>query len=476
MPATPTPRSYSSSLARARPRSRVLVLLVVAAGWICAPGCDQRVPPLPDTKVEELSQGSARTYLNEMQRWGHSLANREVREARAGTLRTIISELNEAIANDPKCPLLYSKKADILLEMSPDDPTVLDQAAELYQKSYGNDCVRAWVPGMIGMAEVYYRKAKREPEKWEQYKELAKACVEPAWAHMNFLEAHNDKPPRPKPSFFAGLFGGGGDLEPPKTRPGDPEYADEERYGILMDLLYADDAWRIDNDAVLIGSSFADKALNDSGSPLVRRLRGKLQAQKCRWFVGPGGVAADPRGAFETAIKWDKNSFDLSMELARQYRELGDLPGGTQENYTTAIEFLNRWADLGKMSNAMLQMHKPLHQELMRSWVGIASKVDPQAEPGASNYRQAIKNADACYMLLSAIDPRDAQTETIQAWSMLIRGKYAHDGAMLDRVIDKTNLAMTLPGADKEEIQTIRTLARQLLSDLAGANRREDSK
>lgn len=430
--------------------------------------CDGKpVPYRPDTMVEKISDGSAAAYLQGMRAWGVSIVNHEVRDARARTLRAIIASLDEAIVNDPRCPLLYSKKADLLLELNPDDPATLDQAESLYQRSFGDGGVRAWIPGMLGMADVWYRRALRDPTKWSEYEERAKACVLPGWLHMNALERHNDKPPKANTGLFAGLFGAGAAAEPEKQRPGDPVYDQEARYGMLMDLLYADDAWRIDNEAVLLGASVADAALNNGGSPLVRRLRGRLQAEKCRWFIGPSGVSPDPRAALETALKWDRDSFALSMAMGRQFRVLGDSAHGTMEDYTHAAAYLRRWAEPSLNANAMLQAYKPLLQELMRVCVGMANRIERGIDPDGSAYDAALKGAGAYYARLTRIDDHDAQTETIRAWSLLVQGVRGGDAKVLQSAIVQADVALTMQDPPREEIETVQRTAREAISRLA---------
>lgn len=447
-------------------KSIALALLAAASIGLC--GCKGEViPRLPSTPVRELSKGAARGYLESMNSWGVGIANAERGEARRGTLERILARLEAASTTDETNPLLMSKRADILLEMNPTDEATLDRAARLYERSFSTEGVRAWVPGMIGLSEVLYRRALRDPSRWDEYMAQARACVEPAWQHISALEREKGfEPPRPA-GLFDGLFGGGNRQPKEEVRPGDPSIPKDQRYSILMDFFYAEDAWRLDNPSVLVGESVADGALNaENGSPLMRRLRARLQFQKDRWILGPNQLAADPRKAFGNTREWSRDCFEVEFEIARQYRLLADARGQF-EDYTTAIAFLQPWA-AESSNNAMLANHKPLWQELMRASIGAFATHPIQTEDDRVKARNfSTKASTGTYERLRAIDPQDGVTETIRAWHLLTDGVWSRNAQQVQAAITQANVASTLPGAPLEEINSIKSRAEAEIAALA---------
>ncbi len=456
--------------ARLRPVRAVLVALalVAAAGGSSSLGCKaESYPRLPDSFARPLSAGSAQAYLQAMQLWGVGIVRAERGETRRATLNQILALLESASNRDETNPLLISKRADILIELRPDDEATLEQAARLYEKSFGNDAVRAWVPGMIGLSETLYRKAIKDPGNWDVYEQQARACVEPAWAHLTALEREKGEEP-PKPAgLFDGLFGGGNRAAKEDVRPGDPTVPKNERYAILMDFLYAEDAWRIDNHDVLAGHSVADGALNaETGSPLVRRLRARLQFQKDRWTLGPGRIAADPRKAFDNTRDWSRDCFEVEFEIARQYRVLADARGQF-DDYKAAIDFLSPWAQAAN-SNPMLGAYKPLWQELMRASIGAFATHPIDTEENRQLARNfSTKGAAAVYERLRLIDPQDAVTETIRAWHLLTDGVWSLNATQIQAAITQADVASTLPGAPLDELATLKRRAADEIARLS---------
>ncbi|MEM7203140.1 MAG: hypothetical protein AAF628_22960 [Planctomycetota bacterium] len=333
--------------------------------------------PDPNQNLSEVSQAGIVAYTKAKVAWADAMAKPAGDpQSRRADLDVVLSHLDDAIANDPRCPLFHHMKGVMFeLKSGPED---FDRAIAAYVDAL--ELSEDWVPGHVGLGRVAaYRgwaaaaddEAERDRRKVEAMQHFNNAKL----ALMSIAD----------PSETAGIdwlqrLTGVSFILPRERDPLDPTL--ERNSNLLLLLNFMSDAldWRHDNGALL----------PDLGVPAGSRtdpLR-MMKARVAYWGLQVAGpyLHEDPEGYLRTleadVLRLDPNYLDARIQRAQAFYGLGrfDEAAAVLEPYWTS-------------SNPMVAEHLVLMETI--AWVlgqgWLESTADARRLDRATGYFRSLR-------------------------------------------------------------------------------------
>lgn len=271
------------------------VAVVIAALGGCGGGGGgaKATRPNPGELMPSRSAMEAETFARA--KYERLAADGVVGSDRAARIGEVIQDLDRAIASDPGFPLWLSRKADLLMSLSPPRDR---EAEDLYRRSLGPGFDKGamtgserWAPGWLGLGRMRALTGDTEGAH-EMFRNASRALT---W--------FDDAAPPQRGGLLGLLTGGGGG--PTQPKPTDPTLPEADRKRILLAAIAEDNAWDIA--AWPIGVT---DPLGANVDP-KRRVRAEIAFQKALLEGGP----TDP-DAFAEVFKWDPDHFRARYEQA----------------------------------------------------------------------------------------------------------------------------------------------------------------
>lgn len=280
----------------------VLLLLGVAQSGCSSPPKQEKFPG-----VVRVSQNGATLYFQAKQQYAVVRAQDPHGPALAKAMDGIVTQLDGAITNDPKCPLFYGKRGEMFLETGPDGygraELDLKKALELSED---------WVPAWIAMADLEARRGQSDRAlKWLNGADKAIQTVE---------ERERQKPTAPFSIMGLGVSG------PPPKNPNDPALEETQRRQLLLNWLQESEQWTIDSPSLLAPVSGATGAasVTVNSSNLIRRFHARADFERIVVRLRNGEKPAAVLPLFDRVFDWDPDLFPARIEKSVQLRANGD--------------------------------------------------------------------------------------------------------------------------------------------------------
>jgi tetratricopeptide (TPR) repeat protein len=279
--------------------------LLVVAFLFCA-GCPAETKPEKYVDVTRVSQNGANFYFQGKAQYATVRAQDLTGEPLKTEMDKVVTDLDAAIVNDPKCPLFYGKRGETFIELGKDGyPRAeldLNQAMKLSED---------WVPSWIGLADLEARRG--QASRARQYLDGASKSIE------SLQKKVDTKPPPPFRIMGLSIAPDA----PPERKPDDPSLEESERRQLLLTWLQESEQWTIDSPALLY-PAHSGTGFTVNNKNLFRRLRARIEYEKIVIRLREGAKPAEVLPMFDKVFDWDPDYFPARIEKAAQFRYAGE--------------------------------------------------------------------------------------------------------------------------------------------------------